>query len=81
MAFISTPSYKNIELTDLEAHVLLSTQRREALEEKIKRVEDELKSIEDQQLVSRRLFVGSVVSILTGILSTVIAVMIRFHTQ
>jgi len=80
MGFIQQPSHKNIELTDLEAHVLLSTQRRDALEEKIKRVEDELKYIEDQQLISRRLFVGSIVSILTGILSTAIAVMMRFHT-
>jgi len=79
MAFISTPNYKNIELTDLEAHVLLSEQRREALEEKIKRVEDELKSIEDQHIINRRLFVGSVVSILTGIFSTLIAVLIRYH--
>jgi hypothetical protein len=80
MGFIQQPSHKNIELIDLEAHVLLSTQRRDALEEKIKRVEDELKYIEDQQLISRRLFVGSIVSILTGILSTAIAVMMRFHT-
>lgn len=79
MAFISTSSHKNIELTDLEAHVLLSTQRREALEEKIKRVEDELKSIEEQNITSRRLFIGSVVSILTGILSTSIAVLIRYQ--
>ena len=80
MGFIQQPNHKNIELTDLEAHVLLSTQRRDALEEKIKRVEDELKYIEDQHLISRRLFVGSIVSILTGILSTAIAVMMRFHT-
>jgi len=80
MGYISTPSHKNIELTDLEAHVLLSIQRRDALEEKIKRVEDEIKFIEDQHLISRRLFVGSIVSILTGIFSTAIAVLIRFHT-
>ena len=79
MSFISTPNHKNIELTDLEAHVLLSIQRREALEEKIKRVEDELRFIEDQHLISRRLFVGSIVSILTGILSTAVAVLIRYH--
>lgn len=81
MAFISTSSHKNIELTDLEVHVLLSIQRREALEEKIKRVEDELRSIEDRNVISRRLFVGSIISIITGIISTAFAVLIRYHAQ
>lgn len=75
------PNYKNIELVDLEAHVLLSIQRREVLEEKIKRVEDELRSIDEQHTANRRLFVGSIISILTGIVSTVIAIILRYHTQ
>lgn len=70
-------SGKNLELVDLEAHVLLCDERRLVLEEKIARVERDLKEITDQAIISRRLFLGSVVSILSGIISTIVAISMR----
>jgi hypothetical protein len=73
-------SSKNIELVDLEAHVILCEERRQTLEDKIIRVERDLKTISDEAVANRRLFTVSMLSIISGIISTIISVSMRYHS-
>jgi hypothetical protein len=75
----NSTSGKNIELVDLEAHVILCEERRQTLEDKIARVEQDLKCLTDETAASRRLFMVSMMSIISGVVSTVVAISMRYH--
>jgi len=77
MAVINVHSNKNIEFVDLEVHVVMCEQRRLALEEKINAVADRINDYEQQQLANKRLVLGAIVSIVTGIITTIISLVAR----
>ena len=73
MAIINVQSNKNIEFLDLEVHAIMCEQRRLALEEKINSVADRIEEYEQQQLANKRLMLGAIVSIATGIVTTIVS--------
>ena len=77
MAVINVPSNKNIELLDLEVHVIMCEQRRMLLEEKINAVSDRVKELESQRNVNKKLMFGAIASMVTGIVSTVVSLLAR----
>lgn len=79
MSIIRVPSNKSLELTDLEAHVVLCEQRRTTAEERIKKLESKFSILEEQERTSRRLLVGSLITVASGILTTILAVILRYH--
>ena len=77
MAIINVQSNKNIEFLDLEVHAIMCEQRRLALEEKINSVVDRIEEYEQQQLANKRLMLGAIVSIATGIVTTIVSLVGR----
>ncbi len=77
MAIINVQSDKNIEFRDLEVHAIMCEQRRLALEEKINSVTNRIEEYEQQQLANKRLMLGSIVSIATGIVTTIVSLVGR----
>lgn len=77
MAVINVQSNKNIEFVDLEVHAIMCEQRRLALEEKINAVADRINDYEQQQLANKRLVLGAIVSIVTGIITTIVSLLAR----
>ena len=77
MAVINVRSNKNIEFVDLEVHAIMCEQRRLALEEKINVVAGRMDDYEQQQLANKRLMLGAIVSIVTGIVTTVVSLVGR----
>jgi hypothetical protein len=77
MAVINVQSNKNIEFVDLEVHVVMCEQRRLALEEKINAVALRINDYEQQQLANKRLVLGAIVSIVTGIITTIVSLLAR----
>jgi len=77
MGVINVRSDKNIEFVDLEVHVIMCEQRRLALEEKINSVEGRIKDYEQQQTANKRLMLGAIVSIATGIVTTIVSLVGR----
>ena len=77
MAIINVQSNKNIEFLDLEVHAIMCEQRRLALEEKINSVADRIEEYEQQQLANKRLMLGAIVSIATGIVTTIVSLIGR----
>lgn len=77
MAIINVQSNKNIEFLDLEVHAIMCEQRRLALEEKINSVAARIDEYEQQQLANKRLMFGAIVSIATGIVTTIVSLLGR----
>jgi len=77
MALINVQSNKNIEFLDLEVHAIMCEQRRLALEEKINSVASRIEDYEEQQLANKRLMLGAIVSIVTGIATTIVSLVGR----
>ena len=77
MAIINVHNNKNIEFLDLEVHAIMCEQRRLALEEKINSVADRIEEYEQQQLANKRLMLGAIVSIATGIVTTIVSLIGR----
>jgi hypothetical protein len=77
MAIINVQSNKNIEFLDLEVHAIMCEQRRLALEEKINSVALRIEEYEQQQLANKRLMLGAIVSIATGIITTIVSLVGR----
>jgi hypothetical protein len=77
MAIINVPSNKNIEFLDLEVHAIMCEQRRMLLEEKINAVSDRVKELESQRDTNKKLMLGAIISIVTGIVSTVVSLLAR----
>lgn len=77
MAVINVHNNKNIEFTDLEVHAIMCEQRRLALEEKINVIAGRVKEYEQQQLANKRLMLGAIVSIATGIITTIVSLVGR----
>ena len=77
MAVINVPNNKNIEFLDLEVHAIMCEQRRMILEEKINAVLDRVKELESQRDTNKKLVLGAIVSIVTGIVSTVVSLLAR----
>jgi hypothetical protein len=77
MAIINVQSNKNIEFLDLEVHAIMCEQRRLALEEKINAIVSRLDEYDQQQLANKRLMLGAIVSIVTGIVTTIVSLVGR----
>lgn len=77
MAVINLPNNKNIEFLDLEVHAIICEQRRMLLEEKINTVSDRIKELESQRDINKKLMLGAIISIVTGIVSTVVSLLAR----
>lgn len=68
---------KNIECTDLEAHVLMAQQRYKTLEDRIARSEIEIAAIKEQGVANRRIIIGAVVSVVTGACLSLVSFLLR----
>lgn len=77
MAVITVPSNKNIEFVDLEVHAIICEQRRLALEERINIVADRIEKFEAQQRANKKLVLGAIISIATGIITTIVSLVAR----
>ena len=77
MAILNVQSNKNIEFVDLEVHAIMCEQRRLALEEKINLVANRIDDYEQQQKANKRLVLGAIVSIATGIVTTAVSLLAR----
>jgi hypothetical protein len=77
MAVINVQSNKNIEFVDLEVHAIICEQRRLALEEKINIVSERIDEYDQQQLANKRLMLGAMISIATGIVTTIVSLVGR----
>lgn len=78
MSVIRVPSNKSVELTDLEAHVVLCEQRRKSTDERITKLEGKFSILEEHERVSRRLLIGSLITIAGGIFTTILAVILKY---
>lgn len=78
MSVIRVPNNKSAELTDLETHVMLCEQRRVAIEDRLVKLEEKFDRLEEQERVSRRLLIGSLVTISSAILSAIVAIILKF---
>lgn len=78
MSVIRVPSNKSVELTDLETHVVLCEQRRKSTDNRIEKLESKFALLEEQERTSRRLLIGSLVTVASGILTTIIAVILKY---
>ncbi len=78
MSVIRVPSNKSPELTDLETHVVLCEQRRKTTDDRIEKLENKFRDLEEQERASRRLLIGSLITVAGGILTTILAVVLRY---
>lgn len=79
MAMIKFNDKTNPEYTDLTTHVLLSEQRRKSIEERADRLERKIQELEYERKGNRRLIYGAVLSIVTGIVTTVFSILLNFN--
>jgi hypothetical protein len=77
MAVINVPSNKNIEFLDLEVHAIMCEQRRMILEEKIDSLSARIKDLDAQEATNKRLMIGAIGSIITGVMSTIVSLLAR----
>lgn len=78
MAVISI-SNKPLEVTDLEAHVVLCEQRRISADERIQRIENQFVEFEARAKSNRKIILASLVSIATGVVSTIVAIFLKYQ--
>jgi hypothetical protein len=77
MAIIKIPDHRSAELTDLETHVMLCEQRRMSMDRRMTRLEDQIDEFEEQVQTTRRIIITSLLSIAAGILTTIIATLLK----
>jgi hypothetical protein len=77
MSMINVPSNKNIEFLDLEVHAIMCEQRRMFLEDKINSLSSRIDEIESQKNINKKLMFGAIISIITGIATTIISLLAR----
>lgn len=77
MSVIRIPDSKTPESTSLETHVILAEQRRSLLEDRIKKLEEKFSILEQDERLSRRLLIGSLITIMGGILTTILTILLR----
>ena len=68
MGAIVISDNKRVEYKDLEAHVNISQERYRALEERVERAERDVEKLHEENRANRRIVVGAVVSLLSGII-------------
>lgn len=78
MSVIRVPSNKSVELTDLEAHVILCEQRRKSMDDRIGSLENKFSILEEQERQNRRLLIGSLITVAGGILTTILTIVLRY---
>ena len=79
MSLIKLSSSKDIEMTDLETHVVLCEQRRKLADSRISKLEEKFSTLEEQERLNRRLLVGSLVTVASGVATTILAVVLRYY--
>ncbi len=79
MSLIKLSSSKDIEMTDLETHVVLCEQRRKLTDSRISKLEEKFSTLEEQERLNRRLLVGSLVTVASGVATTILAVVLRYY--
>jgi hypothetical protein len=81
MALIHIPDYqKSLESTDLETHVALCAERYKKLDENSARLEKKIELMIESNRENRKMFVGSLITIGTGIISYLISSLIRMYS-
>lgn len=79
MSVISMQDGKNIENKELEVHVVLCEYRRKATEEKVEALEKAVKEITQNTLLTKRLIVSAALSVITGVITTVVSILLNFN--
>jgi|LakMenEpi03Aug12_release.lakeMendotaPanAssembly.Ray.scaffolds.fasta_scaffold3950384_1 hypothetical protein len=81
MALIHIPDYpKSLESTDLEAHVALCSERYKKLDENSARLEKKIELMIETNKENRKMFIGALVTLATGIVSYLISSLIRMYS-
>lgn len=73
-------SGKDVELVDLETHVALCAQRRQATEARLDSIEKKLAHAEERAERIRNIFLGGLISLAAGIGGTLFAVLFKQGT-
>jgi hypothetical protein len=68
---------KDIELTNLEAHVQLAAGRYQVIEKRLDRIEARIDTIVEQSKHNVRIFIGALVTIATGTITSVIVIHLK----
>jgi hypothetical protein len=79
MSLIKLSTGKDVEMSDLETHVMLCEQRRVLSDSRIKKLEEKFSTLEEQERLNRRLLVGSLITVASGVLTTILAVVLRYY--
>lgn len=74
---LSTNDNKDMESTNLEAHVLLEAQRLKILEDRITRLEAKVNDIIEQSKANKKVILGAIVSIIVSTTTAVITIFIK----
>lgn len=78
MITVSSTGNKDVEYSSLEAHVALSVERNRALEIRLTDVERQLASVKGEVRANKLYVIGAAATILAGVLSTIVALIVRF---
>jgi tetrahydromethanopterin S-methyltransferase subunit G len=86
MSIISVPQQinsnsKNIEYIDLEAHAVLSKHRYDHLEYRITEIEKDVELLKAQSRSAKKMVIGGVMSIVTGIMITVLSIVLNYSMR
>lgn len=75
------PNYfKSIEASDLETHVALCAERYKKLDENSNRLEKKIELMIESNKENRKMIVGTLITIATGIISYLISSLIRMYS-
>jgi len=75
---IPKPADKDVEYSNLSTHVMLSHERYQALNARICKLEDEYEKVKSQVRSNKQYILGATATVLAGIFSTIVALIIRF---
>lgn len=79
MAVIPIHNNKSIESKELEVHVVMCEYRRKVMEDKIENIEKQLEDINTRAMMSKKLILGSIFSVITGVITTIFSILLNYN--
>lgn len=79
MSVIPIHNNKSIETKELEVHVVMCEYRRKVMEDKIENIEKQLEDINTRAMMSKKLILGSIFSVITGVITTIFSILLNYN--
>lgn len=79
MSVIPIHNNKSIESKELEVHVVMCEYRRKVMEDKIENIEKQLEDINTRAMMSKKLILGSIFSVITGVITTIFSILLNYN--